>query len=154
MTTRATLCYLVRDGKVLLIKKKRGIGQGNWNGPGGRIEDGESVIESAKRELREETGMDAINPLPVGELDFYFGEKEEPDWKVYVLKTGEFEGQERETEEADPVWFRIDEIPYHEMWADDRMWMPLMFQGRKFRGVFHFDDNGEKLLNHKLNEVI
>ena len=39
---RATLLFVIRDGQVLLIDKKRGLGAGKVNGPGGHIEPGES----------------------------------------------------------------------------------------------------------------
>lgn len=51
-----TLCFPVRpDGKVLLGRKKRGFGVSKWNGFGGKIEAGETFLQCAVRELREET---------------------------------------------------------------------------------------------------
>lgn len=38
----ATLCYLLKDDQVLLAMKKRGFGEGKWNGPGGKVEKGET----------------------------------------------------------------------------------------------------------------
>lgn len=52
----AVLVFVVRDGKVLLGKRK-GHGEGTWCLPGGHLETGESMIEAANRELTEETGM-------------------------------------------------------------------------------------------------
>ncbi|MEM9057182.1 MAG: NUDIX domain-containing protein, partial [Pseudomonadota bacterium] len=49
----ATLLFVVRGGEVLLIHKKRGLGAGKINGPGGRVEPGETVQECAVREVRE-----------------------------------------------------------------------------------------------------
>ena len=49
---RDTLLFVVKDGRVLLIRKKRGLGAGNINGPGGHIEAGETPIECAIRETR------------------------------------------------------------------------------------------------------
>ena len=57
MTTHATLCYIIKNGKILLIKKKKGLGAGVWNGPGGKIESGESVQDCAKRETYEEVNV-------------------------------------------------------------------------------------------------
>ena len=51
---RATLCFVERAARLLLIHKKRGIGAGKINGPGGRIDPGESALECAVREVREE----------------------------------------------------------------------------------------------------
>ena len=43
---RANLCFVVRGEEVLLIHKKRGLGAGKINGPGGRIEPGETAAEN------------------------------------------------------------------------------------------------------------
>ena len=57
---RATLMFVLRDAafgggqEVLLIRKKRGIGAGKINGPGGKIDPGESPLQCAIRETREE----------------------------------------------------------------------------------------------------
>lgn len=40
----ATLMFVVQDGKILLIRKKRGIGAGKVNGPGGKFEPGETAL--------------------------------------------------------------------------------------------------------------
>ena len=48
---RANLCFIVKGGRVLLIRKKRGLGAGKVNGPGGKIEPGETSMESAIREV-------------------------------------------------------------------------------------------------------
>ncbi|MEM4548010.1 MAG: NUDIX domain-containing protein, partial [Thermofilaceae archaeon] len=46
MTAHAVLCFLLRDGEVLLIRKKKGFGAGKLVGVGGRIEPGETPEEA------------------------------------------------------------------------------------------------------------
>lgn len=48
---RATLLFVIRNGQVLCIRKKRGLGAGKINGPGGRIDPGESAEQAAIREV-------------------------------------------------------------------------------------------------------
>jgi len=141
----ATLCYPIEDGRVLLIEKKRGVGEGFFNGPGGKIEPGETPREAAVREVREEVGLAASNLEKVGELGFTFGD--EPFTFVHVYRTETFVGRPRETDEAVPEWFAFDEVPYDEMWADDRRWLPHVFEGRRFAGEFVFDAEGEEFLD-------
>ena len=43
--------------KILLGMKKRGMGQGKWNGFGGKLKVGETVVQCALRELEEESGL-------------------------------------------------------------------------------------------------
>ena len=52
-----TLLMVVQGQRVLLGEKKRGFGEGFWNGFGGKVDAGESVDEAALRELREEAGI-------------------------------------------------------------------------------------------------
>ena len=73
-----TLCYVVRDGQVLLAMKKRGLGQGKWNGPGGKVEDGETPEQACRREFFEETGSKVLTLEAKGLIEFVFNVK--PDW--------------------------------------------------------------------------
>ena len=56
----ATLCYVRRQGQTLMMlrnKKKQDIHEGKWNGLGGKLEQGETPEECAKREVLEESGL-------------------------------------------------------------------------------------------------
>ena len=143
---RATLCFLIQDGQILLIRKKRGLGAGKINGPGGRIEPGEKPHECAVRETSEEVGLTPLNVQNRGELHFQFADGYSLHCAVFVAH--EFTGELLETDEALPIWTPLDSIPYDEMWADDIHWLPGVIQGGTFRGYFHFD--GEKMLSKHL----
>ena len=147
----ATLCYVIKSGKVLLIKKKKGLGIGMWNGPGGKVAGSETLQDCAKRELYEEVNIVPEAPWQVGELLFYFDGR--PEWRVHVFVADEYDGIERETDEAVPKWFRLDRIPYSEMWPDDAIWMPLMLAGKKFRGTFFFDSEHKELISHEIIDL-
>ena len=54
----AVAAVMVRDGKLLLIKRGVEPSKGKWSVPGGRVEWGETLIEAVKREVREETGLE------------------------------------------------------------------------------------------------
>ena len=60
---------LVRDGRVLLIKRASPPSQGMWAIPGGRVELGETLQQAAERELREETGIIARAGKPIYTFD-------------------------------------------------------------------------------------
>ena len=145
-TDRATLVFVVREREILLIRKKRGLGAGKINGPGGRIEPGESVRECAVRELGEElcvapVGLEERGELHVQCLDGY-------KLHVTVFHAIDCIGEARETDEAVPLWTTLELIPYQEMWEDDRLWLPPMLEARPFRGRFVFDD--DRMLDHRL----
>jgi 8-oxo-dGTP diphosphatase len=146
-TEYATLCFVVRDGQILLIRKKRGLGGGKINGPGGRLEPGESVLQGAIRETQEEIGVTPTGLEPIGELYFQFidGYK----LHVTVFHADNCVGNLIETDEADPFWVPVAEIPYDEMWQDDPYWLPLLLARKQFKGYFIFDV--EQLLSHRID---
>lgn len=141
---RATLCFVIRDGKILLIRKKRGLGAGKINGPGGRIEPGESSLAAAIRETEEELVVTPTGVESRGVLHFQFTDGYSLQCEVFVASG--CTGTPTETDEAVPLWTSIDAIPFHEMWADDAHWLPGVIRGGLFRGYFRFD--GETMLSH------
>ena len=142
----ATLLFVVKDGTVLLIRKKRGLGAGKINGPGGRLEANETPMECAIRETREEL---LINPLQVraaGEL--FFHAEDMPRIHGHVFVATDYEGTPSETDEAIPLWFPVADIPYDEMWDDDRYWLPAVLGGASVKGWFSFVE--ESLIDYRL----
>jgi 8-oxo-dGTP diphosphatase len=144
---RATLLFVVRDGQILLIRKKRGLGAGKINGPGGRLEPGETPLEAAIRETREELGVEAVSPSLRGELHFQFRDGYSLHCSVFTAP--DCLGEAIETPEAIPLWTPMDAIPYHEMWQDDERWLPGMLAGGTFRGFFLFA--GEQMEWHQVD---
>jgi 8-oxo-dGTP diphosphatase len=145
-TEYANLCFVIRDGQILLIRKKRGLGAGKINGPGGRLEKGETAEQAAIRETQEEIGVTPTGLEYVGELFFQFldGYK----LHVAVFAASGCEGELIETDEATPIWTDLERIPYDEMWQDDPYWLPLVLKRERFRGYFVFDV--DRLLNHQM----
>jgi 8-oxo-dGTP diphosphatase len=145
-TELATLVFVHKDGQLLLIRKKRGLGAGKINGPGGRLEEGESLEECAVREIQEELLITPKELEWLGEMRFQFTDGYAIH--VYIYRATEYEGTPTETSEAIPIWVDDDKIPYEEMWEDDCLWVPLLLAGRRFEGRFIFD--GEIMLDHEL----
>jgi len=144
---QATLLFVIRDGQILLIHKKRGLGAGNINGPGGRLEPGETPMEAAVREVQEELCITPTGVAYSGELFFQFTDGHSIHGIVFTASG--FSGEPTETDEADPLWTPLDAIPYDRMWADDRHWIPLMLNQTPFHGYFLFD--GPQMLDHRVD---
>lgn len=136
---RATLLFVIKDGRVLLIHKKKGLGAGKINGPGGRVDRGETPRQAAIREVEEELLVTPTGVTEAGELMFQFTNNH--SIHGYVFTATDCRGEPQETSEATPIWIPTAELPYHRMWADDRVWMPVMLAGKKFTGRFLFDDD-------------
>ena len=140
----ATLVCVVRDGRILLIHKKRGLGEGKVNGPGGRIEPGETPEAGAIREAEEELCITPIGVSKAGEISFQFVDGY--SIHVHVFRADDFVGEPTETDEAIPFWVALDAIPYDRMWADDRLWLPHLVAREPFVGRFVLD--GDTMLDH------
>jgi mutator protein MutT len=136
-----TLVFVMDDEKVLLAMKKRGFGANRYNGPGGKLEAGETVEQAAQRELEEEVGIKAVDMVKCGEIEFSFDPNIEPKiMEVHVFRASQYEGQIVETEEMAPEWFRWTDVPFDRMWPDDKYWFSLLQQKTNFRAKFEFSD--------------
>ena len=146
---RANLCFILKDERVLLIRKKRGFGAGKINAPGGKIEPGETALESAIRETLEEVGVTPVSPQKRGELFFQFTDGYSLHCTVFLAL--DCVGEPVETAEAAPFWTPLNAIPFAEMWADDAFWLPLLLGGASFRGYFTFE--GDVLLTREIKSL-
>ncbi len=145
----ATLMFIIDEAKreVLLIRKKRGLGAGKINGPGGKTDPGETAVECAVRETQEELGVTALHPVHHGELRFQFVDGLRMHVDVFVAT--QHEGEAVETPEALPLWTALDALPFDQMWADDIHWLaPILMERRHFTGRFVFD--ADRLLRHEV----
>ena len=139
-----------KNSRILLGQHKRGPGKGKWNGFGGKVEDGETLTRSARRELFEEANIIAGDMEKVGVLEFEDVNFKKEIWEVHFFRIMKIYGDPRESEEMRPRWFGVDFIPYKEMWDDDKYWMPLFLEGKNFSGKFLFDTEGS-MISHEIN---
>lgn len=144
-----TLLFVIKSGRVLLIRKKRGLGAGNINGPGGRLEPDETPRECAIRETIEELCITPFDVHFAGEL--FFHAEDMPRIHAHVFTAYDYRGEPTETDEAIPHWFDIDDVPYDEMWQDDKYWLPMVLSGQSVEGWFTFVE--ESLLDYRVQVV-
>ena len=153
-TKTLSLLFLRRDGEVLLAMKKRGFGEGRWNGVGGKVEAGESIEQAMIRETQEEIGVTPLRYEKVGDIRFDEHFKGEPTlMHVHVFTATEWKGEPQETEEMSPQWFALDAVPYDSMWSDDPYWLPHVLDGKKVSADFKLNDKDE-IISHAVSEVL
>lgn len=90
-------CVVEKGEKVLIGKRKGSHGEGVWAFPGGHLEFGESVEACAKRELREETGLEAIS-VHLGPWVENVFEGENKHYITILVYIEEYEGELRNVE--------------------------------------------------------
>ena len=152
---QVTLAFLIRDKEILLAMKKRGVGEGKWNGYGGKPMIDETIIDAAIRETREEIGVTPKELKHVATLNFYFPalpQFADSNQQVIVFFVRQWEGEIQETEEMAPEWFPLAELPFSKMWPDDIHWLPKVIQGNNVTADFYFNKDMQ-LDNFSVREV-
>jgi len=152
---QATLIFLLdeKNKKVSLAMKKRGFGEGKYNGFGGKVNEGETIEQAALRELHEESSVIVTNPKKQAILHFYFTKNPEWNQSVHVFTAKEWEGQITESEEMKPEWFDHKDIPFHKMWQDDKHWLPLVLAGKNIEASFTFKEDNETIDHFDIKQV-
>lgn len=150
---KTTLCFCVKDEQILLAMKKRGFGAGKWNGYGGKVEVGETSKAAAVRELMEESGLKAHeeNLEHVAIVNFYFDKNYVFICDVFLNKI--WKNTPIETEEMSPKWYKINELPFLEMWAADAKWLPLILEGQIIEAEVFFNSDGSIVEDFKYKRI-
>lgn len=139
-----TLALCVRDDEILLAMKKRGFGEGLWNGAGGKPDLGETIEQAMIRECQEEISVTPTRYEKVAIHTFEMEDNEHYDTiEAHVYLVTEWTGKPTESEEMAPQWFNKTDIPYDQMWQDDILWLPLVLRGNKLESTFVFDENDQ-----------
>lgn len=153
-----TNCFLIKidpDGnpeQVCLAMKKRGFGQGMWNGSGGKPEENETIESTAKREIEEEFKVIVQKLEKRGEISFVL-KKEQKHVLMHTYLSTDWKNEPAETEEMDPKWFRVHEVPYKQMWKSDEEWLPIILSGKKIIAEYTYAYEGGEVETRKIHEV-
>ena len=131
-----TIVFLINGEEVCLAEKKRRFRKGKINGSGGKLEPGESALECAVRETREEFEVDLKEVREHGKV-VYIGDSYHYTCHVFVAT--EWEGEPVETEEMAPDWYHLDNLPLHRMGSTDHLWLPHVLRGAKVKAHFEWD---------------
>lgn len=127
----------VKNRKYVMIRHQRGINKGYLNFPGGKKEEGESISDCVCRETLEETGLIIKNPVEVGYIEFAG-----KDFYVHIFKSTQFEGELLAKEdEVDVFWQDADNVPYDQMRAADRHFLPEILSGKYVKRRYFYDEN-------------
>lgn len=151
----AVLVYVRSQGRILMIHRNAegkewnsatrtgDYHSGKWNGLGGKCEADESFLETAQRELREESGFDL--PLsafkPLGTLQFpNFKPHRQEDWVVAVF-TADIAGadlESRSSDEGQLHWVPEQDLLSLNLWPGDRHFISHVVERQPFIGTIWY----------------
>lgn len=108
---------IINNGKVLLIRRdfNKSFG-GRWEVPGGKVEQGESSLEAAIREVKEETG---IKLNKVNEFKQYTGSETGSEITAFYVQTSDTNIKLNKGEHIEYGWFKPEEIFKLDIWKDN-----------------------------------
>lgn len=137
-TIAATLCYIRSGGRTLMLhrnKKPGDVHRGKYNGLGGKLDPGESPDECVTREVREESGLNLLDPRLRGVLTFP-AFKDGEDWLVFVYTATRYEGAIGECPEGTLEWVDDGKLLDLPLWEGDRVFLPWLDGDRFFSAKF------------------
>jgi len=156
-----TVCLVCKDGKVLLAKRRPHKGatlkDEYLNGYGGKVGKGKesAIMEEAKRELKEESGLIALEMEKTGLLAFKFL-KEKVLYYCYFFRVNKAKGRLRATKEMEMgKWYPMTKngIPLRQMWEGDKFWVPYFLAEKKFAGCIVYNNKIEiNVVSHFITE--
>ena len=100
---KACGCIISQNNKILLIRQMSGM----WGFPKGHVEEGETEEQTAKREVKEETGLSIDSPILCGITDWC---NEEDRDVVLLYKSTSFSGELKSSDEGEVWWERYDNL--------------------------------------------
>lgn len=134
------------NGKVLVQDRIK-----SWKGlsfPGGHLEDGESIVDSAVREIKEETGLDVRNLKSCGVIH-WSNNKTYDRYIVFLFKTGDYSGELMpECDEGRNFWITIDEFRNTPTQNDTPKYLPMFLEenyGEAF-GSWNENENSSEIV--------
>lgn len=152
---RVTNCILIKNGKILLLKKPR---RGWYAFPGGKMEQGESIKEAAIREFREETALNIIEPKLAGAFTFtvYDNNLFKQEWMMFTFVANEYDGTLTDyCEEGELEWIASQDIDKLPMAAGDRKILKHVLSSREILyGSFAYTEDYQTLIDYRFDPSI
>lgn len=139
---RVTNCILLNDNNILLIKKPR---RGWYAIPGGKMEQGESIKETAVREYREETNLELIDPALAGVFTFtiYNDQTIVQEWMMFTFFCRSYKGTlANYCHEGELEWVSrhaINDLPMAE--GDRKIFEHVLISDKMLYGSFQYTED-------------
>ena len=154
----ATLGYIFSPNRrrVLLVHRNRRPTDphfGKYNGLGGKVDAGEDVVASLRREVREEAGLECDALVLRGTISWPGFGKQGEDWFGFIFRIDRWRGTPlADNPEGMLEWVEVERVLELPLWEGDRHFVPLVFERteRQFHGVMPYRDGRPLSWNYSL----
>jgi len=142
-----TLTFLTRADRVLLLRvpEMRGPWAGRYNGVGGHLEPGEDPASGARREVREETGLEAESLTLRGVILIDTGQP--TGIALYVFHGTCAQGEPKAGLEGEAAWVRLGDLGSVPLVEDLPALLPRVLaspeESPPFSAVYRYDAQGQ-----------
>ena len=145
------LCYIEKDGAYLMMHRTKKINDENhdkWIGVGGKLENGETPYDCARREISEETGLTAHSLFYRGIITFVsdiYGTE-----YMHLFTCDKFTGTlNKECDEGELLWVAKDKVFDLPIWEGDKIFFKLLCEEQRFFSL-RLEYVGDTLHSHKI----
>lgn len=151
---RITNCVLLKNDEALLLQKPSKLW---WVAPGGKMEPGETILEAATREFREETGL-AVKDIELRAVSTVVITRDDQpidEWMMFTFQANEFQGQQLAmSPEGHLEWKKQSEVCKLPMAEGDSFIFKHIFQNKGILyGTFYYTEDF-KLTSYRLEPAI
>ena len=137
----------MKNQEILLLNRLHDNFPG-WIPPGGKVEFPESFFEAALRELKEETGLTALN-LELKGISGFTNSIGNERFVFYDFLCTQFTGELSTSDEGEPKWWNLKEIDKIPMQDEIRKRLPLYLRKGSFESINYWDDNKKCISENK-----
>ena len=146
-----TLCYIENNGAYLMIhriKKQKDMNKDKWLGVGGKLEEGETPFDCARREILEETGL-TVKILNYRGIITFVSDLYGTEY-MHLFTATEFEGEvDYSCDEGRLEWVKKEDVNSLPIWEGDKIFFELMEKENRFFSL-KLCYEGDKLVSHTL----
>ncbi len=146
-----TLCYIEKDGAYLMIhriKKQNDMNKDKWIGVGGKFEDGETPFDCARREIKEETGLD-VEKLQYRGIVTFVSDLYGTEY-MHLFTADEFEGKiDYNCDEGKLEWVKKEDVSSLPIWEGDKIFFELLETENRFFSL-KLCYEGDRLISHTI----
>ena len=140
------MCFIEDDKGRILFQKRVKNDRPGYTLPGGHVEKGETLTDSVKREIKEETGLTIFNPRLVGLMEFKTIDDEDI-YLVFIYKTNKFEGKLIDSSEGHLIFAKEEDIKEEDFALDMKEIISMCKEGKFTDIVYRKNEKGDYYLS-------